>query len=163
MHVLLATTKNINLTQTSAKFSSLLSMLTNQGMTRHSPYSDPNRSSPPFGGYPPAIIQAKQERFLLRSIRRSPTVECPQRPHLRSNSSPSHLHLRHPRMVNANAGHHRPCRRHCPYPPLPPSPLPQPPPPGRPPPKYSCMALRYGVRPSRRGISTTCSAWRSPK
>ena len=62
VHVLLTATKNINLTKIPAKFVSLLPMLTNQGMTRHSPYSDPNRSSPPFGGYPPAI-QAKQERF----------------------------------------------------------------------------------------------------
>ena len=65
VHVLPAATNNLNLTQTSAKFSSLLSLLTNPGMTRHSPYSDPNRSSPPFGGYPPAIIQAEQKRFLF--------------------------------------------------------------------------------------------------
>jgi len=42
-------------------------LITNPGMTRHSPYSDPNRSSPPFGEYPPAIIQAEQEQFLQRS------------------------------------------------------------------------------------------------
>ena len=98
----------------------------------------------------------------LLCVGRFTRVVSPKTPsalHLISISSPSHFHLRHPRMVNANAGHHRPCRRPCPCPLHP-----RPPPPGRPPPQIILHGTSiWSTKPSRRGISTTCSAWRSPK